>query len=133
VKRISFILFLISVSLYSIAAGYEIQFCAGTDSVGNCKGIGETFEWKGDRTSLQLIVTNKEKIPAAKLKLMLFEMKNDREGTLYADLSLRVIPNSTWAVKKLYFYKPGYYKVDVLDENNKYVTGGFVTITDRSE
>lgn len=131
-KKIVFFLFLFSVTLSS-KAGYDLLFCTNADSLGNCKGKGETFEWKGDKTSLELLVMNKDKIDAKKLKFMLFSMKNDREGTLYAELYLYVMPNSLFAMKKLYFYKPGYYKVDVLDENYKFLTTGFVTILDRSE
>lgn len=131
-KRISFLLFLFSVSLTS-KAGYDLLFCTNADSLGNCKGKGETFEWKGDKTELQLIVMNKEKLGTKKLKFMLFTMKTDREGKLYADLSLNVSANSMFAVKKMYFYKPGYYKVDVLDENDKFLTTAFLTVLDRSE
>ncbi len=131
-KKISFILFLFSVSLSS-KAGYDLLFCTNADSLGNCKGKGETFEWKGDKTALEIVVMNKDTIGTGKLKFMLFAMKNDREGTLYADLSLHVMPNALFAVKKLYFYKPGYYKVDVLDEKDKFLTSGFLTIIDRKE
>jgi hypothetical protein len=60
-------------------------------------------------------------------------MKTDTEGKLYADLSLPVNARSLFAVKKIYFYKPGYYKVDVLDVNNNFLTTGFITISDRPE
>ena len=109
------------------------MFCTNADSLGNCKGKGETFEWLGDKTALELLVMNKEKLGTKKLKFMLFAMKNDKDGTLYADLSLNVTPGSLYAMKKLYFYMPGYYKVDVLDENDKYLGGGFITITDRRD
>jgi len=125
-----FCLFLIS---HYSRAGYDLLFCTNADSLGNCKGKGETFEWKGDKTALQLLVMNKDGVGTKKLKFMMFSMQNDKEGSLYADLSLTVIPGSLYAMKKLYFYKPGYYKVDVLDENNKYLTGGFITILDRRD
>lgn len=131
-KKISFLLFLFTLSLTS-KAGYDLLFCTNADSLGNCKGKGETFEWKGDKTELQLIVMNKEKLGTKKLKFVLFTMKTDKEGTLYADLSLNISANSMFAVKKMYFYKPGYYKVDVLDENDKFLTTSFLTILDRTE
>ncbi len=106
-------------------------FCTNTDSLGNCKKDGDAFEWNGGKTTIELLVLNKDTITPAKLKFVLFDMKNAKEGTLYADLSLNVIPNSVFAVKKLYFYKPGYYKVDVLDDKDKFLTTGFITITDR--
>jgi hypothetical protein len=76
---------------------------------------------------------NKEKLGTKKLKFMLFAMTNDREGKLYADLSLNITPNALFAVKKIHFFKPGYYKIDVLDESDKRLTTSFVTILDREE
>ncbi len=131
-KKITSLLFLFSISITS-KAGYDLLFCTKADSLGNCKSKGETFEWKGDKTALELVVMNKEKIGAAKLKFKLFAMENDREGTLYADLSLNVMPGASYAMKKMFFYKPGYYKVEVADENGKTLTSGFVTISERIE
>lgn len=122
---------LVSMCALSSRAGYQLQFCTTIDKTNNCTGKGEVFEWKGTTTALQLMVSNKEKIKGTKLKLILYEMSNDHDGTLYADLSLYVVPNSTHAFKKMYFYKPGYYKVEVRDENNQMLTSSFVTITDR--
>ena len=109
------------------------MFCANADSLGNCKGQGETFEWKGDKTALYLMVMNKDGIRMHKMKFMLFTMKNDREGELYADLTQYILPNSLYTAKKMYFYKPGYYRVDVLDENNNPIGKSYITITDRRE
>ena len=76
---------------------------------------------------------NKNGLGTPKLKYMMFLMKNDREGVLNADLSLSVSPLGLFAVKKVFFFKPGYYKIDVLDEHDKYLATGFVTITDRKD
>lgn len=112
-------------------AGYSLQFCTAVDKANNCKGKADVFEWTGTTTALQLLVSNKDKIKGNKLKLVLYEMSNDHDGTLYADLTLYVVPNSSFAFKKMYFYKPGYYKVEVRDESNHILTDAFVTITDR--
>ena len=103
--------------------------------MGNCKGKGETFEWNGDKTLLQLIVMNKDGLGVEKLRFMIFAMKNDKEGKLYADLSIAIPDSSSpYVIKKLMFYKPGYYKVDVLNALNFVpLTTGYVTITDRKE
>ncbi len=132
-KKIILVLALFSISFYS-KAEYELLFCTNADSLGNCKSKGETFAWKGDKTELTLIIMNKEKLGVTKLNLMLFSMSNDREGKLYAELEINKIkPDALFAVKKMYFYKPGYYRVEVLDENHKSLSNGYVTILDRSE
>lgn len=126
---------LLAVSLFSLSAfaGFDLLFCTNADSLGNCKEAGNTFEWNGDKTYLQLIVLNKDTISTNRLKFKLYAMNNDREGTLYADLSLAVPANALYAVKKMYFYKPGYYKVEVLDDKDGKLTSGFVTISERRD
>ncbi|HLP49917.1 MAG TPA: hypothetical protein VK154_03475 [Chitinophagales bacterium] len=131
-KRLSFTLFL-SLFYFCCFAGYDLLFCTKADSLGNCKGKGETFAWKDDKTSLELIVMNKDSIGLPKLKFKLYAMKNDREGELYAELSLYLNPRSLFGVKKMRFYKPGYYKVEVLDDKDGILTTGFVTLSDREE
>ena len=76
-KKLQFLVVLLFVSLFSFA-GYDLLFCTKADSLGNCKGKGETFEWKGDKTTLDLIVMNKNKIGTKKLNFKLFFMKNDK-------------------------------------------------------
>ncbi len=131
-KKIWLVLVLI-ISSFTSKAGYDLLFCTHADSLDKCKKTGETFDWAGDVTPIELVVMNNDTIGTPKLKFMLFAMKNDREGTLYADLSMHVPPNSLSAVKKLFFYKPGYYKVDVLDEEDKFLATGLVTILDHGE
>ena len=114
-------------------AQYEVLFCTNADSLGNCKEGGNEFVWNGEKFPLHLIVMNKNGLGTPKLKYMMFLMKNDREGVLNADLSLSVSPLGMFAVKKIFFFKPGYYKIDVLDEHDKYLATGFVTITDRKD
>ncbi|HRG88478.1 MAG TPA: hypothetical protein PLW44_05615 [Chitinophagales bacterium] len=131
-KRLTLLLTLLLFSA-SAYAGYDLLFCTNADSLGNCKEAGNTFEWNGDKTYLQLIVLNKDTITTNRLKFKLYAMSNDREGTLYADLSVAVPPNALYAVKKMYFYKPGYYKVEVLDDKDGKLTSGFVTISERRD
>jgi hypothetical protein len=129
-KRIVFFLFMALSSLYS-KAEYELLFCTDADSLKTCKPPGETFDWKGDKTALELLVMNKDTMHTPKLKFKLFSMQNDKQGELYAELSLNLPRNAIFAVKKLFFYKPGYYKVEVLDEHDQALASGFVTILDR--
>jgi len=129
-KKTSFALFLLLFFLSS-QAGYDLLFCSSIDNKGDCNGKSETFVWNGDNTSIQMLIKANEKIPTAKLNVKIFLMKNDREGELYADLGLNVVPNSYTAIKKLFFYKPGYYKVEIRDDKGNLLTKGFATITDR--
>lgn len=132
-KRFALTLFVSLLVTCSYAGTYDLLFCTNADSLDKCKEAGSTFEWKGDKTYLQLIVINKDTIATGKLKFKLFAMENDRVGTLYADLSMVVPPKSLYAVKRMFFYKPGYYKVDVLDEKDGKLASGFVTITERND
>ncbi len=122
---------LLTVSFSSAHAGWDLLFCTNTDSLGNCKGKGEAFAWTGERTPINLIVMNKDGLGLEKLRFMIFNMKNDREGKLYASLSQNVRPKALYTVKDLLFYAPGYYRVDVLDNNNNQLSSGFITVTDR--
>ena len=133
-KRVFLILFLFSISIYS-KAGYYLLFCTNADSLGNCKGKGQTFDWNGDRTKLDLVVVNKAGLGVAKLRFMIFFMQNDKEGKLYADLSLALPDDrAKYAMKKITFYKPGYYKIDVLNADGFLpLATGFVTVTDRKD
>jgi len=123
---------LLTICFSSAQAAWDLLFCTNTDSLGNCKGKGETFVWNGDQTPINLIVMNKDGLGLEKLRFMIFSMKNDREGKLYASLQLNVRAKSLYTVKKLFFYSPGYYRVDVLDTNNNTLASGFVTVSDRA-
>ena len=131
-KKTLLIFILFSISFGSMAQ-YDLLFCTNADTLGNCKGKGETFAWKGDKTYLDLIVMNKDKIGTKTLNFMLFYMANDREGKLYAELDVNIKSDALFAVKKMYFYKPGYYRVDVLDENRQPLTHSYITILDSGE
>lgn len=128
-----FVLTLFTVGFYTAHASWDVLFCTNTDSLGNCKGEGQTFYWNGDKTPIELIVLNKDGLGLEKLRYMVFNMKTDKEGKLYADLSLTTRPKSLFAVKQIMFYKPGYYKVDVLDGKDNFLTTGFITISDRPD
>lgn len=129
----AFLLFAFVVSVFISRAFWDVLFCTNTDSLGNCKGRGETFVRNGDKTPLHFIVMNTEKLGLDKLRYMVFNMETDKQGKLYADLSQKVNAESLYTVKKIYFYKPGYYKVDVLDTANNFLTMGFVTISEREQ
>ena len=99
--------------------------------MGRCKGKADEFVWTGDKMQLSSVVKNAEKLKTTKISYKVFLMKNDREGELAADLTRQVKPSWNLAVKKIYFFKPGYYKVDVYDSANVLIVTGFVTITER--
>ena len=113
------------------ASGYEIIFCTKLDSIGRCKGKADEFTWNGDKMQLLSVVKNKSKLKTTKLNYKVFLMKNDHDGELAAELTAHTKTYWSSAVKKIYFFKPGYYKIDVYDATNKLIVTGFVTITER--
>jgi hypothetical protein len=114
------------------AGSYEILFCDHIDSAsGKCKGKAEEFKWTGDKMTLATVVINKDRLNTTKINYKVFFMKNDREGELAAELSAKTRASWFSVTKKIYFFKPGYYKVDVYNADNKLIVSGFVTISDR--
>jgi hypothetical protein len=112
-------------------AGYEIRFCDSIDVKGHCKGKADHFNLNGERIKLQVMVFNAEQLGTNKLSYRIFFMKNDREGELTAELSVYTRPDWQSASKQVYFFKPGYYKVDIFNEKDEMIASDYVTITDR--
>lgn len=133
-KNIAVLLLLVLLGFGAKAGGYEILFCDHIDSIsGKCKGKAEEFKWNGDKVTLSTVVINKDKLNTTKISYKVFMMKNDREGELAAELSAKTRTSWFSVTKKIYFFKPGYYKVDVFNADNKLIVSGFVTITGREE
>jgi hypothetical protein len=133
IKKMNRLLLTVVLStVFTVArADWDMLFCLNADSVSTCKGRGETFIYNKDNNSLQVMVINKESLKVDKLSFMIFMMKTEKEGTLYADLTQVVTPDALFAVKKIKFYKPGTYKIDVLDAStHSPLTTGTVTITE---
>lgn len=122
----------------SIAAsagnGYELFFCTGLDSNGNCKNKGEEFNWgNGENTSLIAILENHNKLNTSKVKFKVYNMKNDHDGELFAELNTYAKPYWTAALKKIYFVKPGRYMVEAYSVNETLLATQYVVITDRTD
>ena len=128
IKRITLFCFLY-LATTPVFAGFDILFCTNPDNMNTCKEGGGNYILEGEQTSLQIMVVNKDKLAVSKLRYMIFFMKDKTEGTLYADLALKVNPEELFALKKIFFYKPGKYKIDILNaETNIPISISFVTI-----
>lgn len=68
---------------------------------------------------------------SVKMKFDIFYMMNDREGELYAKLTL--YPRTGWksTYKSIYLIKPGRYKVQVFNDDDKQVGEGYLTLLDK--
>ena len=81
--------------------------------------------------TLHVLVHNKEMLNTSKIIYKLYIMSNDHDGEIFAELSSFVKPNWFAVSKKLYFFKPGYYKLDVFKADNIKISTQFITISDR--
>ncbi len=112
-------------------AGYDILFCNGADSLGNCKQSADEFKWNGEEMRIHTLVLNKDGLNTTKLSFKVFEMKSQSDADLAADLSENISPKRLYAEKDILFFKPGRYKVDIYNAANNLLSSAFVTITDR--
>ena len=112
-------------------AGYEISICDSVDSKGLCIGKNDVFHFTGDKMKLQVLVHNKEMLGTTKIRYKLYLMRNDNEGDIYAELSTSTRPEWFAVAKKMYFFKPGYYRVDVFKADKSKIGSVFFTLSDR--
>ncbi len=113
-------------------AQWELVFCA-TDSGGVCHGKADLFVWNGENLAVFARLDSKNGFTEGKLLFKVFEMKNDLGGEIYAEVKTAVKAEAKYAFKKMYFVKPGYYKVEVYDEKLNRLASEYITITDRPE
>lgn len=116
---------------YKVKAGYEISICDSISPRGTCLGKNELFHFTGDKMNLQVLVHNKEMLKTGKILYKLYLMKNDHEGEISAELSNYTKPDWFTTAKKLYFFKPGYYRLDVFKADNTKIGSVFFTLSDR--
>ena len=112
-------------------AGFDISICDSVDKKGSCIGKNDLFHFSGDKMHLQVLVHNKEMLGTGKIVYKLYLMKNDHEGEISAELSSPTRPDWFAVVKKLYFFKPGYYRLDVFKADNTKISSTFFTLSDR--
>jgi hypothetical protein len=129
-KKITGALAVMLIALKSFA-GYDVLFCNGTDSLGNCKESTDEFKWNGEEMRIHTLVLNKDGLNTTKLSFKVFEMKNRTDADLAADLSENISPKLLYAEKDILFFKPGLYKVDIYNAANSLISTSFITITDR--
>lgn len=113
-------------------AQWELGFCAA-DSGGVCHGKADLFVWNGENTIVYAFIERQSGFSEGKLSFKVFEMKNDLSGEIYAEVKTAVKAEAKYASKKIYFVKPGYYKVEVYDEKLNRLASEYITITDRPE
>jgi hypothetical protein len=129
-KRIIGLLTVMLVALKTFA-GYDVLFCLGADSLGNCKESADEFKWNGGQMKIHTLLLNKDGLNTTRLSFKVFEMKSKGDPDLAADLSETVAPKRLYAEKDILFFKPGRYKVDIYNAANNLISSSFVTITDR--
>lgn len=112
-------------------AQWKLNFCL-SDSA-NCQGKSDLFIWNGETTVVYGLLTNPDAITVTKLEYRIYDVKNDLTEDLYARVKTYTTPGLSWAAKKIYFVKPGYYRVEVYDEKLNRLASEFVTITDRPD
>jgi len=130
VKKLYLLLFSLFLFLGSAQAGWSLEFCQ-RDSSGFCLGQSDLFFWNGDKTQVILMLRNKAGMTIPKMEIKIFEMASAQNGEIYADL--HVYARSEWkqVSKRIYFVKPGYYKVEIYDEKMNRLAENFLTISDR--
>ncbi|HWB64368.1 MAG TPA: hypothetical protein VG603_12710, partial [Chitinophagales bacterium] len=109
----------------------DVTFCTHVDSLGHCQGKATEFKWNGDKMKLSMLISNKDGLQTTLLSYKVFAMKNDHDGDLFAELSSKVHTTWHYVVRNVFFFKPGYYKVDVYTKDYKLVATQFITITGR--
>jgi hypothetical protein len=129
-KHVIFVALLL-LSAGKLIAGYDISICDSIDKKGLCQGKNDLFHFTGDKMKLQVLVHNKDMLGTSKISYKLYLMKNDHDGEISAELSSSVKPEWFAAVKKLYFFKPGYYKLDIFKADKSKIGSVFFTLSDR--
>ena len=129
-KQIVFAL-LFMLSAGKVFAGYEISICDSIGKGGACVGKNDVFHFTGDKMKLMALVYNKDLLNTTKIIYKVYLMKNDNDGELYADLTGNIQNGWISTAKKMYFFKPGYYKLDVFKADHSKIGSVFFTLSDR--
>lgn len=124
--------FLLAVSSCTLQAQWQLQFCL-SDSNNTCRGKSDVFVWNGENTAVFAFMASESGFSAGKLQFKVFDMHNDLSGDIYAELKANTQAGSKQVFKKIYFVRPGYYKVEVYDEKINRLAVEYLTITDRME
>lgn len=116
----------------SHAQNWQMSFCADLDTtIKACATNASEFEWNDEKLPLYITVTNGEKLNIDKIFYKIFEMKNSKEGEIYAELRSATRPEWKCVNKRIYFVKPGYYKIELYDIANKRLAESYITIMGR--
>lgn len=124
--------FLVAFCACSLQAQWQLQFCQ-SDSNNSCLGKSDLFIWNGENTVVFALIKSENGFSAGKLQFKVFDMHNDLTGDIYAEVKANVKEGSKQVFKKIYFVRPGYYRVEVYDEKINRLAVEYITITDRLE
>lgn len=114
------------------AQNWQMSFCTELDSsIKACPYNAAEFQWNDEKLPLYITVTNGEKLNIDKIFYKIFEMKNSKDGEIYAELRSATRPEWRNVNKRIYFVKPGYYKIELYDIANKRLAESFITIMGR--
>jgi len=127
----NFLFVLLMFFAVKLMAGYEVSVCDSIDKKGNCISPNTVFHYPGDKMAVFVAVRNKQMLNTSKILFKVYTMSNDHDGEIYAELSSYAKPEWFEVVKKLYFVKPGYYRLDVYTGNKTKISSTFITISDR--
>lgn len=114
------------------AQNWQMSFCAELDTtIKACPDDAAEFQWNDEKLPLYISVTNGEKLNIDKIFYKIFIMKNSNDGEIYAELRSATRPEWKNVNKRIYFVKPGYYKVEIYDATGKRLAERFITIMGR--
>lgn len=131
-KQIALITALILTSYFGNAQNWQISVCTELDTtIKQCVANASEFQWNDEKLPLYLTITNGEKLNIDKIFYKIFDMKNDKDGEIYAEL--RSATRADWKSvnKRVYFVKPGYYKIELYDISNKRLAETYITVMGR--
>lgn len=121
----------ISTAFFTARAGFEVLFCEQVQEPAICVAKSTEFNWEGERMMLKMIVKGESTLSTEKIYYKVYEMDNDQVGSIFAELVSHVRPEWEFAVKNIYFFKPGYYKVETYNAAHELLNNTYVTITER--
>ncbi len=114
------------------AQNWQMSFCTELDTtIKACPNNAAEFQWNDEKLPLYITVTNGETLNIDKIFYKIFIMKNSNDGEIYAELRSATRPEWKSVNKRIYFVKPGYYKVEIYDAANKRLAESFITIMGR--
>lgn len=131
-KQIALITAFILSTYLGKGQNWQILVCTDIDTVAKqCATNASEFQWNDEKLPLYLTITNGEKLNIDKIFYKIFDMKNDKDGEIYAELRSATRPEWKSVNKRVYFVKPGYYKIELYDISSKRLAEAYITVMGR--